>query len=50
MDIIVATVAWLLTGLAAASMAVGNPTAVNGVLGAGVIAVVFTALAIFDPA
>jgi hypothetical protein len=50
MDVLFAVAGWLLTGLAAVSMAAGNPTAINGVVGAGVLAVIFTGLAIFDRA
>lgn len=39
---------WALCALAALSMANGNPTAVNGVIGAAAIAAVFTALAVLD--
>ena len=40
---------WLLTGLAVADMTINhNPTAINGVLGAGFWAVMFTILWIQD--
>lgn len=48
MDGLIALAMWILTALAAVSMAMGNPTAINGVIGAGIIAVIFTGLAIFD--
>jgi hypothetical protein len=50
MDVLLAILFWLLTGAAAWSMAAGNPTAINGVIGAAAGAVVFTGLAIWDRA
>lgn len=42
---ILAGVFWVFTGLAVVALLAGNPAAINGVVGAGVLAVVFTALA-----
>lgn len=43
-----AVVFWLLFGAAIWSYALGNPTAINGIIGAGVCAVVVTSLAIIE--
>ncbi|GIF08677.1 hypothetical protein [Actinoplanes siamensis] len=47
-DVPVALLAWLLCGAAALAMLGGNPTAINGVVGAGAVALIFTGLAIWD--
>jgi len=43
-----AVLLWLLCGLAVVSHLGGNQTAINGILGAGIGAVLFTALAWLD--
>jgi hypothetical protein len=50
MDVLLAALLWLLTAAAAVSMAMGDPTAINGVVGAGACAIIFTGLAIWDRA
>jgi hypothetical protein len=50
MDALIAAIAWLLCGLAVLSMLAGNPTAINGIVGAGLLALTFTGLAIWDRA
>lgn len=42
-----AVVLWLITGLVAMIMAAGNPTAINGVIGAGVWAAFWTGVTIY---
>lgn len=42
----VAILGWLITAAAIVSMVLGNPTAINGVIGAGVGAATFTAAAV----
>lgn len=49
-DVLIAGIAWLLCAAAALAMAAGNPTAINGVIGAGLVGVIFTGLAIWDRA
>ncbi|AKZ60743.1 exported protein of unknown function (plasmid) [Streptomyces ambofaciens ATCC 23877] len=41
----VGVIAWLITAVAAVDMALGNPSAINGVIGAGVGAAAFTWMA-----
>lgn len=43
-----AAILWLLFAAAIWSYALGNPTAINGIIGAGVMAIVVTALAIIE--
>jgi len=47
-DVSVAIIAWLMCALAVAAMLAGNPTAVNGVIGAGIAGLIFTLLAIWN--
>ena len=49
-DVMVALIGWVLCGCAVLAMMAGNPTAINGVVGAGLVAIVFTGLAICDRA
>jgi hypothetical protein len=44
----IAALFWALTALAGIDMALGNPTAINGVIGAGACAVITTALCWYD--
>jgi hypothetical protein len=39
---IIAVIGWFITAAATVDMALGNPTAINGVIGAGFGATVFT--------
>lgn len=41
-----AAVIWILVGIAAVSMALGDPDAINGVIGGGISAVIVTVSAI----
>jgi hypothetical protein len=50
MDVLLAALFWACTVLAAVLMALGDTTAINGVIGAGIGAIIFTGLAIFDRA
>jgi hypothetical protein len=49
-DVAIAAICWVLCGCSALAMAAGNPTAINGVIGAGAGAIIFTGLAIWDRA
>jgi len=42
----VAVLGWIITAAAVVSMVLGNPTAINGVIGAGVGSAAFTAAAV----
>lgn len=47
-DATIAVIGWLLCAAAFLAMQSGNPTAINGVVGAGLVGLVFTGLAIWD--
>ena len=47
-DITVALIGWLLCAAAVVAMQAGNPTAINGVIGAGALGLIFTGLAIWN--
>lgn len=46
---VLAVLFWVACGIAVISHLAGNPTAINAIIGAGLVALIFTALAALEP-